>query len=173
MTLVLQSGRSPVLTAPKHADIALEDIALGLSRICRWNGQLREFYSVAQHSVLVAEQCGAGAGLWGLLHDASEAYLCDLPSPLKALPALAGYRALEAIWQRVIYQRFGLAGEVPREVWTADAYVLAWERRDLVDGAPTAPELPAERLRGLRPRQAEDLFLSRFRELAGAVEDVA
>lgn len=158
------SGRELLLVAPRREDIAIADIARALSRICRWNGAVSEWYSVAQHSVLVSQQCSVGA-LFGLLHDAAEAYLGDVSRPLKALPSMAGYRALEEMWQRVIFHRFGLKGDVPTEVWLADDWVLAWERRDLIDGTSTLNTLPETRLRGLRPRDAEEAFLERFEEL--------
>lgn len=158
-------GHAVPVLAPRADLISVTAIARALSRICRWGGHVREWYSVAQHSVLVSQQCSPSAALWGLLHDGSEAYLGDVPRPVKDLPALAGYRALEAVWQRTVYHRFGLRGDVPGEVHQADDLVLAWERRDLVDGATNGLTLPTARLRGVRPTEAERLFLARFEEL--------
>lgn len=80
------SGRSfdPLADKP---DFAIEDIAHALSHLCRWNGHCRHFYSVGQHSLLVAEimDMYGGDPLEGLLHDGTEAYLCDIPSPFKQL----------------------------------------------------------------------------------------
>lgn len=168
MTLTTHTGRQLRVTAPQHDAIAIEDIAQGLSRICRWSGQTREWFSVAQHSVLVSTHCSREHARWALLHDASEAYLGDVPRPVKALPALAGYRTLEQLWQRTIYHRFGLVGDEPSAVAEADDLVLAWEQRDLMDQADAGParlDVPPSRLRGLRPQLAAAQFLDRFREV--------
>ena len=163
--LLMADGPALPVLAPRAELITIEAIARGLSRICRWGGHTREWFSVAQHSVLVSRCLPRETALWGLLHDASEAYLGDVPRPVKTLPALAGYRALEALWQRSIYHRFGLVGELPADVTLADDAVLAWERRDLVDGAVRQAGLPPETLRGLRSVAAEQFFLARFQEL--------
>lgn len=69
--------------------------------------------------------------LWGLLHDASEAYLVDVPSPLKKMPEFAAYRVAEKKLQEVICQTFGLPSEEPDSVSIADKRILATEARDL------------------------------------------
>lgn len=156
----------PALAA---GEIDIRDIAHALAQTCRFGGHVRTFFSVAQHSVLVSERAEAidqGAGLWGLLHDASEAYLLDIPTPLKLSPLFAPYRELEAQLQTAIYQHFGCVGEVPGAVVLADEAQLAVEFRDLM------PELPGDAWRAraagdppLRPMtcaEAESAFLSRF-----------
>jgi hypothetical protein len=111
-------------------DVDPEEIAHSLSMLCRFNGHAREFYSVAQHSVLVALQLPPELRLCGLLHDATEAYCGDMIRPLKrSLPA---YQEMEeAIW-RVIAERFNLPAKIPQEVKQADTRMLQTERRDLL-----------------------------------------
>src|SRR4051794_15527189 len=77
---------------PHSDEIHIEDIAHSLSQQCRFGGHSRSFYSVAQHSCLVSALCKANDALWGLLHDASEAYLGDIPRPLKSLPEFEFYQ---------------------------------------------------------------------------------
>ena len=82
------SGRRVNPLDPSPADIDVHDIAVALSNQCRFGGHTRRYYSVAQHACIVSDQMlerGSSAhdALWGLLHDASEAYLVDLPHPLK------------------------------------------------------------------------------------------
>ena len=95
----------------EKAKINLEDIAHGLAYTCRFAGQCKDFYSVASHSInclRVAEHFGYSneLKLYTLLHDASEAYICDIPSPLKKL--LPEYKKYENAFQTNIYRTFGL-----------------------------------------------------------------
>lgn len=117
-------------------EIDIEEIAHGLSMICRFGAQCSAFYSVAQHSVLVAEQLPDHLKLCGLLHDATEAYLGDMIRPLKRLPEMAGYSAFERRAWEVIAVRFGLPVEMPPEVKEADNRMLITERRDLLPEHP-------------------------------------
>ena len=156
----------PLELQPK--DVRVVDIAHALSNQCRFGGHCREFYSVAQHSVLVSYASEQHA-LWGLLHDAAEAYLVDVPRPLKC--RLAGYEEHEARILQTIGLALGLRGDCPVEVLEADERVLAAEIRDLFEPAEEWPELdvrpwptvvtpwPAE--------EAEKTFLARYRELTG------
>lgn len=79
----LVDGKPFFFLDPKPEDIDIYTIAHCLARECRWGNQLRHHYSVADHSVRVSYECNPEDALWGLLHDASEAYLIDIPTPIK------------------------------------------------------------------------------------------
>jgi uncharacterized protein len=113
------SGRRLDLLDPSPLDIEIEDIAHGLARVARWNGQTvgENIFSVAQHSLLVEAFSGelqpelpAAARLTVLLHDAAEYVLGDVISPFKAVIG-DGYTAVEARLSSAIYLRFGLPAE--------------------------------------------------------------
>lgn len=121
--------------------ITLEDVAERLAKINRFAGGTRNFYSVAQHSVIVAEALADDpkAALYGLLHDAHEAWMSDIPTRVKhALAALAGadvVGALEDDCDRVILPAFGLTWPVPRHIAArlrdADHRAFLTECRDI------------------------------------------
>lgn len=106
------TGRKFYPLAPRPEDIVIEDIAHALSMSCRYNGHVRRFYSVAEHCYLVSSYVQHVAPdnyeqqLLALLHDAAEAYLADVPSPVK--PQLVGYRAAEERCEQAIATAFGL-----------------------------------------------------------------
>jgi hypothetical protein len=116
--------------------IEIEDIAHALSFQCRFSGHTKFFYSVAQHSVLVSHHLmhlhnDPEIALSGLLHDAAEAYLVDLPTPLKRL--LADYGPAEHAIQRVIEAKFQLKCRLDDScVAWVDRLLLATEARDLM-----------------------------------------
>jgi hypothetical protein len=151
-------------------DVRLEDIAHALSLQCRFNGHCREFYSVAQHSVLVSLATPPGDAVWGLLHDATEAYCGDLVRPLKRL--LPEFDAIEGQVLEIVAQRFGLVLPMPASVKAADDVLLATEARDLLGGTPreweTLPPPLADVIVPMTPRDAHDLFLERARALGVA-----
>jgi hypothetical protein len=153
---------------PNPDDILIEDIAHSLSLQCRFAGHTRVFYSVAEHCVRVSQLCRPEDALWGLLHDASEAYLSDVPAPLKVLPEFEAYRAAEHALQQLIAVRFGLAPEQPASVTEADQAMLRIEMRDLLTAGSTGRKNAEQTLsitRPWSPRMAEARFLSRFHEL--------
>jgi hypothetical protein len=118
------SGRRLDLLDPSPLDIEVEDIAHGLARVARWNGQTRgdHIFSVAQHTLLVEEVARRRAGsidsrlgLAILLHDAPEYVIGDMISPFKAVMGGA-YRAVERRLLLAIHLRFGLPPELPAEI---------------------------------------------------------
>lgn len=111
--------------APDPGQIHVEDIAHALSHQCRFGGHAPHFYSVAQHSVEVAHRVPVEWRLQALLHDASEAYLVDVPRPIKA--RLPGYLEAEDLLMRKIASRFNFAWPLAEAVRLADDAQLAWE----------------------------------------------
>lgn len=124
---------------PKPEDIDIVDIAHALSNQCRFAGHCKKFYSVAEHCVRVSWELPRKAKLWGLLHDASEAYLVDLPRPIKRGTRLGvEYKEMEEVLMDVICIKFGITSIEPPEVRKADNILLMTEARDLL-GEPPSP----------------------------------
>lgn len=156
----------------KQKDIDIVDIAHHLSHICRFNGATRYHYSVAQHSVLVAAHMKHELRLsrpdellQGLLHDASEAYLCDIPRPIKHTPEFTFYREMEENVMMVIAQFFSLDWPFVAEVKKADDAVLVAEGLELMNHVYSGFGLPSsQKIYSLSPEEAEEEFLGAFRE---------
>ncbi len=167
--IMTASGRAFWPLDPRPEDVSIEDIAHALANICRFTGATREFYSVAQHSMLVASMVPPEDALWGLLHDASEAYLCDIARPLKVQPAFAPYREAEARLMAVICERFGLSPTEPESVRIADRQMLRTEQRDLMPPAQPGEERPEPpypfRVLPMEPRVAKKWFFETFWKL--------
>lgn len=156
---------------PRADEVHIDDIAHALANQCRFAGHCREFYSVAQHSVLVSFQVPAEDALWGLLHDASEAYLVDLPRPVKRASEIgAAYMRAETAVMAAICDHFGLPREEPSSIKEADNVILMTEVRDIM-APPPAPwrasgvkPLPLS-IMTWTPGQARRRFFDRFEEL--------
>lgn len=119
------SGQYVNIADPDPETIRIEDIAHALSQLPRFGGHLPRFYSVAQHCMACAELVAPEHKLQALLHDASEAYLLDVPSPLKAL--LPEYQKLEARFMELIAKKFGFGWPLAEEVKGADRAMLEQE----------------------------------------------
>lgn len=117
---------------PDPEDIHIEDIAHALSNQCRFSGHVKKFYSVAEHSIKVSYAVPKEDALWGLLHDASEAYLVDVPSPIKNDLFGKQYREVEDLLMGVICEKYGLDPKMPASVKAADNSLLHTEVRDLL-----------------------------------------
>ena len=185
------SGRRLALIDPSPLDVEIADIAHGLARVARWNGQTHgpEIFSVAQHSLLV-EAIFAAADpdappsqrLAALLHDAPEYVIGDMISPFKA--AIGGeYKLVEQRLLGAIFLRFGLpdrmAPDLAKAIKAADREAAYLEATSLAGfaisearkffGAPkVAPGAFAAYLQPLRPNEAQARFLGRFAELDAA-----
>ena len=170
------SGRIVSPLEPNKENIVIEDIARSLSMQCRFNGHCARFYSVAEHSVNTAKvaSCLAPdnslAATFALLHDASEAYLCDIPRPLKS--EFPNYLEWERELSNIIYMKF--AGSLPDHetadiVRRSDDIMLATEASALTHSKAVDWGLPEMKIdyieeMGMSPLDAEELFLQHFRE---------
>ena len=157
--------------------VAIEDIAHGLAYQCRFNGQTSQFYSVAQHSLIVASLVPTNLRLAALLHDAAEAYLGDMVKPLKVL--LPAFAAIEDQVSAIIAEAFGIDFADYAPIKRADLIALATEKRDLMphsaerwsylDGIRPLPQ----RIVTMSPGDAKREFLSQFARLRGAAGHVS
>jgi len=175
------TGRTLHLLDPQPEDINILDIATGLALTCRYGGQLPFHYSVAQHSGYVSHMCPAKEDflLWGLMHDAAEAYMGDMRKPYK--PLIQNFDKLEAGVLRVIADKFGLKWYdnsdqegVPHAVKIIDTKILYNEARQLLPGADWCQVVKGDSLthpikdfgiRPVSPEQAKQTFLAMFSEL--------
>lgn len=171
-TIQLSSGRMLDLLEPEPSSIFVEDIADALSKLCRFTGHTTSFYSVAQHCIHVSKLVPEHYALEGLMHDATEAFIGDLSTMLKAILG-APIKLLENNLHWAIAYRFGLRYPMPAPIKAADWVSLATERRDLmvpVDAEAwtiwNLPEPDATRLYPMAPHLARDAFLRRFEELS-------
>ena len=179
------SGRRLDLLNPSPLDIEIEDIARGISRVARWNGQTSGEYplSVAQHSVIVAEllknyneNIEIKWQLAALLHDAAEYIISDMITPLKSFLG-EEYIQLEDKIQSAIYIRFSLPGEIPKKIYklikncdrqTAFIEAIQLAGFTLKDAKKTLkiPKfIPDYKIIPISANKAEKLFLKKFKEL--------
>lgn len=192
------SGRRLDLLDPSPLDIEIEDIAHGLARIARWNGQTvgEHTFSVAQHSLLVDDICcalkkdvTARMRLAALLHDAAEYVIGDLISPFKAAIG-NNYKAVEARLSTAIHVRFSLPAQLPTNqsalIKKADKIAAFFEATRLAGfdeeeafkffGKPSALGADTAKftqLRAVSTRRAQTDYLDRFHVLQAEVEKAA
>lgn len=177
MWILTSTGRAFFPLEPEAKDLDIEDIAHALSHLCRFGGHVRKFYSVAQHSVLASLLVQPKEhALAALLHDASEAYLCDVPRPLKIVVEMQAYQAAERRLEALICLHFNVDIYAPavREI---DERLLMTERRDLMHPAtwrgtqlwPVDHEQCLDHeILPCGPDMAKWLFLERYKELTNA-----
>lgn len=157
-------------TEGRIEDIDIEDIAHGLAYQCRFNGQTNQFYSVAQHSLMVAELVPPAYSRAALLHDAAEAYLGDMVKPLKVL--LPAFADIEDKVTQLIARHFDLDFSDYAPIKHADLQALATEKRDLMphsvepwsylQGFDPLPDV----IQPLNPNDAKRLFLESWQRLS-------
>ena len=166
------TGKKFYPTNPMEEHVDIKDIAHALSLLCRFTGHCKKFYSIAQHSIHVAELCPPKYRLYGLLHDASEAYMHDLATPIKE--RLPEYKVMENYLLAKILRSFGLDPQVPRLVKSADLSMLCYEANSLLPlglkgfnlpkGLPEQLGLNKHKIVPWYPEKAEKEFLKKFRE---------
>lgn len=163
-TIKTLSGRLIDPFNMKVEDINIYDIAHSLSMQCRYNGHVKRFYSVAEHSVLVSQHLPEEHKLWGLLHDATETYIGDMVSPVKQ--RLDSFNKLEDDIHRVVAEYFDLPVIMPDMVHRADKYILMreleWIEAGCVDNGYG--------IVGLDPEGASTVFLNNFNSLMSSQE---
>lgn len=120
-----RSGRKVHFLDPQPDELDIEDIAWALAQQCRFNGHCSQFYSVAEHSVAVSRILPKHLRLAGLMHDASEAYLSDIPSPVKQF--LPDYFKIEQTVMDAIIRKFNLVGMNNPPIKHADLQQLRTE----------------------------------------------
>lgn len=170
------TGKMFFLENPRPGDVCIDDIAHALSNVCRFAGHSRKFYSVAEHCIHVSRVVPESDALCGLLHDATEAYLCDIPKPLKILDVFKEYRKIEARLESIILEKFKVPSgyfSLTKEVKIADTRMLRTEKDELHIQEPSSWGLeeiePYDKklvkIMCLEPSEAERAFLARFEEL--------
>jgi hypothetical protein len=161
-------------------DIDIADITHALGLLCRYNGHTRSFYSVAEHSVMCSYLVPEEFAFDALMHDASEAYLSDIPKPFKS--SIGNYQEIEAAMQSRIAEKFGFTAPEPQEVKNVDVGILWLEAQALItskgswwhpqikeafDKYIDVRKLPDGGLPLWSPVYAQLMFEHRFKQLTG------
>lgn len=163
------TGRNLDLLDPDPKEIDIQDIAHHLAKLDRYNGAGHYSYSVGQHSLLVADALPKEYKLQGLLHDATEAYLGDVVSPLKKL--LPDYRKIEQNVMNAVCKRFEITFPRPNIIKRADQAVMAAEMHQVVkwpdlpkkQGLPEPPK--GIEIRPMDWKEVRQTFIERFKAL--------
>jgi len=150
----LYSGILIDVLNPNPGDITVEDIAHALSCQGRFSGHTKTFFPVSEHSINVCtylkhDMERPDLAKCGLFHDGTEAYLVDMPSPVKNATEMGDkFKTIEHNIWKAIAERFSLPKQIPEEVKYADRVMLVTEMRDLMNGSDW--EFESERL-GVKP----------------------
>lgn len=170
--ILTYSGKQFFPFNPKLDQICIQDIAHALSMICRYTGHVKQFYSVAQHSCYVSDYCPQELKLYGLLHDATEAYLADINRPTKEF--LPDYKKLEQDLELIIISKYlgmnsNLELSLPDYVKQLDMAILNNEREVLLPESKWDWGIGNQKLDLIitpwSPAEAEKEFLERFMRL--------
>ncbi|MEP2977997.1 MAG: hypothetical protein ABJO86_00840 [Lentilitoribacter sp.] len=167
-TILLSSGVYFNYEQPHTSDFSIIDIAKGLSNTCRFGGQSPRYYSVAEHCVLMSRVVGHAFSFEALMHDAAEAFICDMPKPLKQL--LPDYKVVEDRVEAAICERYNLPVKISSSVKNMDIRMLAAEQTQVMgnshDWAHThGLEAAPVTIEFWEPLEAYAKFLERFKQL--------
>jgi hypothetical protein len=143
---------------PKPEMFCIEDIAHALSHQPRFSGHLKEFYTVAQHSYHCSRSVAQEHAYTALMHDCSEAYLLDMPSPIKA--RMPEYKAVEDNLMKTLAEVFQFQYPIPVEVKSIDRDMLVIEWDHFMIGDPKAQFLPC-----FSPARSKRMFITQYKEL--------
>lgn len=156
---------------PKPEMISIDDIAHALSMTCRYSGHVANFYSVAEHSVHCSQIVSPKNALAALMHDASEAYITDVASPVKQY--LSNYKEMEDVIMQAIANKYGFEYPLDDEVKYADLTMLSSEAYQLMPGQGKNwnmwDTLPRPNVKLIvecySPAKAKYAFMERFNQL--------
>jgi hypothetical protein len=168
--LGLANGAKLMLNNPDPHVMDITTIAAALSKLCRFSGQVNDFFSVAQHSVNVSHLVSEEHAFTGLMHDAAEAFCADMPKPIKQM--IQGYDEIEERMWEALCTRYHLPENLPLEVHEADRVAVMWEAKTLmpysnwydwyphlVDSIPKGDVIPIDH------KAALIQFMNRYEEL--------
>lgn len=170
-SIKLFSGRYFDFADLPGSPIMIEDIAHSLSLLNRFNGHSKDAYSVAQHSVVGSLHCEPELAFKFLMHDAHEAYVGDMTSPLQKM--VLDFKPFAKTVQIEVLSRFGLTLEDMPSILHVDLNMLATEQRDVMDAlgdywpATLGRVMYDRKIRPWDARMAEKMFLTRFAQLTG------
>jgi uncharacterized protein len=130
-TILTYGGKYFNFQDPDPDSFTIEDIAMGLSNTCRFAGQTDRFYSVAQHCVHASHRAPSAYAYEALMHDAAEAFVGDMPKPLKEM--LPAYKQIENRIHAVIARKFGLPEKMSAAVKIVDIRMLRTEQLQIMN----------------------------------------
>lgn len=159
-TIITYTGKQLDLSNPKPSQICIEDIAHALSQICRFAGNTNKFYSVAEHSCFVSDCVLQKYKFSALLHDATETYISDIPTPLKKL--IPEISVVEKKIAGVIARKFGAPHMESVPVKMMDSRMFYVELHTLLQTNKTIFCFP---IQNWSPEKAKEEFLKRFNKL--------
>jgi uncharacterized protein len=166
--IITYMGRTVHPFKPQVSEIHRVDIAHALANTCRYSGHCSEFYSVAEHCINVSMIVPEDWAIRGLLHDAAEAYLTDIPRPFKHM--IPGYKEVEEGLLKVIFENFGIKYGLPEAIKDADNLMLAIEQYALIPDTKYWPHILTKKQYefyrdtlpitiGMSPKEAKDTYL--------------
>lgn len=167
-TIATATGQYFNFLEPDAALVSIKDISIGLSNTCRFGGQCKRFYSVAEHCVLMSYIVPDNLAFLALMHDAAEAFTGDIPKPLKQL--LPDFAIIETRVENALALAFGMPEKMPPEIKVADRQMLCAEQMQVMGNSDewihTQATEPANiSVQFWTPTEAEEAFTMRFHQL--------